>query len=346
MKHRTLEDCLVGRQNNFNLIRLLAALMVIYGHAAAVTGKGPADLFLSVVGFKFIGGVAVDVFFVVSGFLVASSANSGMGALYYVGSRLLRIYPALFVCVGLTVFVLGPMVTQAPDYWGASTFRYLWVNATAYGTEYFLPGVFQPLHDKAVNGSLWSLAVEVKMYWIVLVLYFVGALRRTYLFNLIFFSFLIIGFFAPEVPGQLFSHPSHLSVAMMFGLGTFCYVNREYILISPVWMLFLLFFGAAMHGTKAFAVAYSLLLAYGVFYVAFARKLPWSEKIGDYSYGVYLYGWLAQQILLLVNPGMSNHMNAILASCLALMCGIISWHLIEEPALALKDRLRRFKAAQ
>jgi peptidoglycan/LPS O-acetylase OafA/YrhL len=199
MNYRTLGDCLKEKQNNFNIIRLVAALSVIYGHADAVTGRGPADIFLQYVGFKFIGGVAVDVFFVVSGFLVAASALSGNGILYYLKSRLLRIYPALFVCVGLTVLLLGPALTVSADYWRApETWRFLWVNASAYGTEYFLPGVFQGMHDKAVNGSLWSLAVEVKMYWIVLALYVLGILKSRSLFNGLFFCSLVVGYFAPD----------------------------------------------------------------------------------------------------------------------------------------------------
>ena len=72
-------------------MRLIAALAVIYGHASAVTGKGPADIFLQWVGYKFIGGVAVDVFFVISGYLITQSALSKNGLIYYCASRILRI---------------------------------------------------------------------------------------------------------------------------------------------------------------------------------------------------------------------------------------------------------------
>lgn len=61
---------LQNRNNNFNLIRLLASIAVIYGHTTAITGHGPADIFLQYVGFKFIGGVAVDVFLLLVVFLL------------------------------------------------------------------------------------------------------------------------------------------------------------------------------------------------------------------------------------------------------------------------------------
>ena len=87
MNNDTLGAVFDARNNSMNIMRLLAALAVIYGHASAVTGRGPGDLFLQFVGYKFIGGVAVDVFFVLSGFLITASAMSGKGIRYFVVSR-------------------------------------------------------------------------------------------------------------------------------------------------------------------------------------------------------------------------------------------------------------------
>jgi peptidoglycan/LPS O-acetylase OafA/YrhL len=132
---------------------------------------------------------------------------------------------------------------------------------------------------------------------------------------------------------------------MVFAIGAFFYINRDYIFLSPMWMLSLLFFAAGTHNTKAFVVAYTLLLAYGVFYLAFGRNVAWFQRVGDYSYGVYLYGWLAQQLVLMWLPEMSNQLNAVLAGALALGCAIASWHLIEKPALSLKKRFSFSKTA-
>ena len=87
MNNDTLGAVFDARNNSMNIMRLLAALAVIYGHASAVTGRGPGDLFLQFVGYKFIGGVAVDVFFVLSGFLITASAMSGKGIRYFVVSK-------------------------------------------------------------------------------------------------------------------------------------------------------------------------------------------------------------------------------------------------------------------
>lgn len=327
------------RVNNFNLMRLLAAFAVIYGHASAVTGKGPADLFLQVVGYKFIGGVAVDVFFIISGFLITASAVGRKGLLYYVLSRGLRIYPALIVCMVFTVFVMGAALSESSGYWLSSqTWQYFWRNITLYGTEYFLPGVFVELHEKAVNGSLWSLPVEVRLYFIVFLLALVGVLKSRTVFNLIFFIAITLGYFFPEALGGFLEYENHRHVAMMFMIGSFAWVNRDLIYINPGVLLFLLFFAASQHGASGFGVAYAILLPYLVFCLAFLPGGAWFNRFGDYSYGVYLYGWIAQQLVLMCMPQMSNALNTLFGGLLAFCFAVVSWHLFERPALNLRKR--------
>ncbi len=93
-------------------------------------------------GFRFAGAIAVDMFFVVSGFLIAASLqrNSARG---YLVSRGLRILPALIACVVLTTFVLGPLLTTAASYWSQpTTWNYFLVNASLLASRFQLPGVF------------------------------------------------------------------------------------------------------------------------------------------------------------------------------------------------------------
>lgn len=329
--------------NNLNIMRLLAALSVIYGHASAITGQGPADVFLQVVGFKFIGGVAVDVFFVISGFLVTSSSLNSNGLVYYIISRVLRIYPALIACTVFTVFILGPTLTVSSDYWSShETWDYLWHNATAYRTEYFLPGVFSASHDRAVNGSLWSLAIEVRLYVVVLLLAILGVLKRKKIFNMFFFGSLFVGYFSPNAFSLLFANSNHLHVGMMFLMGSFAWINRADILISPVVLLPMLFFAASLHGTASFGVAYSMLLPYLVLILAFTscRCLSWISNVGDYSYGIYLYGWISQQIIFMLMPEVTNVVNAVISCVLATTFAAVSWHTLEKPVLALRVKFR------
>lgn len=338
MESRSLGYHLDNTNNNFNMIRLLAAFAVIYGHTTAITGNGPADIFLQYIGYKFIGGVAVDIFFLISGFFITFSALNSNSLKYFFVSRILRIYPALIVCVVLTVFLLGPILSTSNEYWSnKETWHYLWTNMTALDTAYFLPGVFTTLHDKAINGSLWSIAIEIKLYLLVFIIAFLKVIYNKPFFNFLFFSILIIGYLNQNTFTFLFQHSNHIHVAMMFLIGSFIYINRFAIVINPFILLFLLFFAAATHNTPGFGIAYVILLSYIVFYFAFAPGLALFNKIGDYSYGVYLYGWPSQQLIILLFSGISNSMHTFYSILLALLFSILSWHLVEDQALKMKS---------
>ena len=256
-------------------------------------------------------------------------------------SRVLRIYPALIICVVLSVFLLGPLLTVSHEYWvSTATWRYLFGNATAYRTEYFLPGVFSGLHDPAVNGSLWSLLVEVRLYLMVGIGFMVGVFSSKRVFNTLFFSVIILGYFAPEVFSKLFGPENHRHVAMMFMIGAFAWVNRHSIPIGPGLLLVLFVFAASLHGTDKFVFAYVLLLPYLVFYISIGQWGLWFNRWGDYSYGTYLYGWPCQQLTLMAFPDISNAGNTLIASVLAVFLAFLSWNLVEKPSLKLKERFR------
>ncbi len=344
MNRLSLGQLFEERANNFNLIRLLAALAVIYGHAGAITGLGPADFFLRTVGHKFIGGVAVDVFFVLSGFLITSSALSQRGLAYYATSRLLRIYPALIACVLMSVFLLGPALTSldlSAYFHDRQTRIYLWNNLTAWRTQYELPGVFSTHRDHAVNGSLWSLAVEVRLYLVVLVFLWAGLLRHRAAFNTVFAFVIVLSLLKPELWQPLIQYDNHRDVTLMFLIGSFMWINRDSIPMNPAMAGLLLLFASALHRTPHFGLAYSLALPYLVFVAAYLPGLAWFNRVGDYSYGVYLYGWPCQQLALMWLPQSSNLANTLQSSLMALAMAYLSWHWIEQPAMGLKKRLLR-----
>ena len=331
--------------NNLILMHLVAAFAVIYVHVSAVTGNGPADFFLQLVGYKFIGGIAFDIFFVISGFLVTASALGRNGLLYYVMSRLLRIYPILIICVTLTVFLLGPALTASSTYWSTQqSWSYLWRNTTAFSTEYFLPGMFADAHDKAVNGSLWSLAIELRLYLIVLILAAFGILKNCAVFNLLFFLALVTVYFfsrnmdATISPLKSFAR-SHEVLDWKLCLDELCcHPDQSCTLVGTSF-----FFAASQHLTPEFGVAYALLLPYLGFYLTFAPGVAWFNRFGDYSYGVYLYGWIAQQIVLLLNPEMTNTLNVLYSCTLALALATTSWHFGRKTNIAFKGTVQADK---
>ena len=163
----TLGERATGRDNNFNLVRLMAAGLVLVSHSWPLTGT-PGEPLERVAGFS-LGHLGVDIFFVVSGFLVTGSLlDRPMRS--FLRARALRIFPALAANAFGTALVIGPFVTALPlaGYFTTwDTWRYALQNSLTWpmGVCWTLPGVFlgNP-GGHAVNGALWSLPWELTMY--------------------------------------------------------------------------------------------------------------------------------------------------------------------------------------
>jgi peptidoglycan/LPS O-acetylase OafA/YrhL len=309
--------------------------MVIYGHARVFVKDGPPDFVTTSLGYGFTGGLAVQAFFVISGFLVTASALKG-DPVFYAVSRCLRIFPALWVCVALTAFVIGPMIATGAYSWHVA-WQYFWHIATTYAVDYTIPGVFD---NAAVNGVLWSVIVEVRMYVLTLVLSLLGVLSRRSLFNGLFFLLLIASYFVSmEAILPFASSPTDRKLMLLFLVGAFAWINRDTIPITAFGVLVCLFALAAAHGTPKYELVHHAAFPYLLFACAFGPKWPWPKSLGDYSYGVYLWGWPIQQGVAMLDPNMTVVQNRLWAIPLALLAGAASWHLIEAPALAQKQRL-------
>lgn len=337
MPPATLAEGLRQPQNNFNLIRLFAAWLVIYGHAFAITGDAGPDVILRYVQMKFAGGMAVDVFFFVSGFLIAASLARHSLREYAI-ARVLRIYPALIVCVLLTVFMLGPLVTTDAGYWSDPvTWRYLLKTATLWDAMHVLPGVFDTHPNGGVNGSLWSLPIEVRLY-LVLGIVALAGLFKPARFNVYFIAVMTVGFLVIATKTLSPEDGNRAWCTAFFLTGAFCFHNRERIPLS--WpLLFLLLCGAAaVFGSARYHVAYFVVLCYGTLMLAFVPKLPVIRHT-DLSYGLYLYGWPSQQLVQMWWPTAGWAGNTAAGTALALSLAWMSWTWIEAPALRIKHRL-------
>ena len=150
-----------SRYNNLNIIRFAAALMVIYGHMFPLLGI-PSFTVLNTA----ISSIGVLIFFVISGYLISESYKRDTNALRYTIRRTFRIMPGLIFAILITALVIGPIFTSLPvrEYFSNPNFLQYFKNM-ALNIHYNLPGVFEMNpYANAVNGSLWSLPVEVVMY--------------------------------------------------------------------------------------------------------------------------------------------------------------------------------------
>lgn len=152
--------------NNFALLHFIGACMVIYGHMHDLLQvPGPSLLGNG------INALGVKMIFVITGYLVANSYLREKKLGRYMVRRLIRIYPAMFACLFLSVVLIGPIATTLDmGSYFSQCWHYLWNNLLL-RPDYILPGVFASNpYPGAVNGSLWTMPVEVLMYLVVALL--------------------------------------------------------------------------------------------------------------------------------------------------------------------------------
>ncbi|WP_189418907.1 acyltransferase family protein [Cellvibrio zantedeschiae] len=334
----TIDSYSQQSNNNFTIIRLIAALLVIYGHSYPILGSGHPDLILQLLKSRFAGAVAVDVFFVISGFLICASWERNSFSQFVI-ARALRIYPALIVCVLLSVFVLGFLLTTESSYFSRpEVWEYLKYNVSLLTNKYYLPGVFETHPDKAVNGSIWSLPYEIRLYACLALLGVLSLLKPgRYLLACVAiglaYSFDLLSYV--HFPMD----KSWKNLAPFFMAGAFCWIYRKSIVLSAPILALMIIGCIAFCKTDKFIYFYFITLVYATFYLVYIPQLKWSPK-KDVSYGVYLYGWPVQQLVLHFVPGCTPELNAVLSVIFALILGYLSWEFVESPALALRKKIK------
>jgi peptidoglycan/LPS O-acetylase OafA/YrhL len=336
-----------GRDNHLNLIRLLAALGVLAGHAWPLTlGRGATEPLSDLLGVS-LGTTCVYVFFSLSGFLVSRSFERQARVRDWIRARAYRLVPGLFVVLLLSVGVLGPLLTALPA--GAylarrETWTYLPVNQVMVLQQHGLPGVFETNPFRGVvNGSLWTLRYEVLCYLGVLGAGLLGAFRRRGLLAAGLGGVVLAGLLLVEGPAAGRA-PRALrdaaDLALPFAIGVGFHAWRDRVRLHPLGLLLLAGAAAAAWGSPAYRALFTAALAYVVFWAGFVPKGPLLafNRLGDASYGVYLYAFPVQQVLARLFPAWGPWMNLAVAAPLTLLLGALSWRFVEKPAL---DRVRK-----
>lgn len=345
-----LSDFDGNRRNNFTALRIVFAWMVLYGHSFPITGKGIKDPLKPLFeGSIWIGELAVSGFFAISGFLVAASF-ARRGLLDYTISRVLRIYPALIVCVLLSVFVVGPAFTELAvgEYFSrSSTMDYLWNMTLLFPVEFQLPEVFAEHARRGVNGSLWTLPVEMSCYILLAIFGAAGLLRSRVLANTALLGLLLFAsFYFGDLP-LIGREERWAKPASYFLVGVAIYVNRKYIPLNGPLALFATALAVGALGEAWFMYVFPPAFSYLVFYLAYRTPhLDMDRRLGDPSYGIYIYAWPVQQMVVEWFPAQGPYFNTALATLIVVSLALTSWHFLEKPALGLKGRLLTRRPAQ
>jgi len=331
------------KDNNLNLLRLVAALMVLYAHSFLFYGK-PAVGFL---GLGTYGGLGINIFFVISGYLIVKSWDSNPSPVSFLMKRSLRIFPALIVVVLISMFLLGPTFSTLglKEYFTNNMFPG-YIKNIILKPVFSLPGVLE--HAKvpnAVNGSLWSLPVEFFMYLVVMGLgiVFKGG-RLVYAAVTALFAALVVFWCwrdAPLIVVYGTDVRDVIQTGIYFMIGA-CYAKfrlERWFSLSGVFVLLIATILLAPYSSVA-----SFLMWFTLPYIVLAYGLSSSwlgsfvNKVGDCSYGVYIYAFPVQQFVLLKFPDISYGTYLFVTALIAITLGYCSWHFVEKRMLKLKPK--------
>lgn len=334
--------------NNFDLLRLIAAVLVIVAHSPHVLSDEllPFDPIRYMTG-KNMGHFAVLVFFSISGFLITASWLRKPSIVHYSISRILRIVPALFVLIILTVFILGPSITTktlGQYLHHPATFQYL-QNASVFRMYYYLPGVFENNPSSTVNASLWTIAYECACYMFVAIAGMAGILKSKYTM-LSAYILCSIGYYifreefdAIVIPVIGIDFKTFVPVLLYFLAGSALFQCRKRIPFKVIIGIMLMFVLFLAQWFPFLGYLDSLIIPYAVISLAFYR--PWGFPVRlehDISYGVYLYGYPVQQIIVFFWGDTITLSVLILTSIfMTLPLAMLSWTVVEKPAMALKN---------
>jgi peptidoglycan/LPS O-acetylase OafA/YrhL len=339
---RPIADYVDQPENNYLLLRFVAATMVIYSHSYPLLHLPHQTEFLkSWFRFTHSGEVGLAIFFTISGFLVTASYIHRGGFAYYLKCRALRVIPGLLGCLLFTALLLGPIVTtlSAGDYFSNSgTYSYITGNLSLIKTVFPLPGVYEHLPlPNAVNGSLYTLPAEFRLYMFIGLFGVVGLLGKRNLYLPFMLVLAALALFAPADWALYFNKRGFTSLFLCFAFGSVLRVYMQRIPLSGAILLASVVVLACLYHTRAFQWLFFVPIVYAVFWVAYVPNLHFFNRFGDYSYGLYIYAFPIQQALILYFPGIRPLALFGVAFLLTLICAMLSWHLIESPALKLKS---------
>lgn len=334
------------KKNNFNILRLIFSSFVIISHSYPLTGN--EEFFHKYSNHQVdLGSLSVNIFFIISGFLIFNSLFHSKSILNYLWKRTLRLFPALFIMLIITMVIILFVNTSHNIFEQRDFYTYLPNNLSLYNVQYAITGVFENNpYPKSINGSLWSLRYEFTMYLLILPFFCIKKFKRTTLFILIIifcassFCHLLRPNFLKNILGFLYLNSIHfyrlLTFFIMGAILSFVNISRirNNFLIIIIAALLIISIYLNVYKYSSLILLPVIIILIGLSY----NKLSWNltNKTGDLSYGIYIYGFLIQQTLM--NFYKLDPLELMFFSFLiAIPVSYLSWGWVEKKSLKYKN---------
>jgi peptidoglycan/LPS O-acetylase OafA/YrhL len=331
-----------GTGPGFDAMRLALALTIFAAHTFFASQGDDLHLWSSPLRPLLI--TMVPLFFAVSGFLVTGSAIRTRSIPVFLTFRVLRILPALIPVVALAALVLGPLLTTLPlsEYFSSRAFLEYFGNVIGW-TRLYLPGVFESNPMQYVNVNLWTLRPEYCSYALMVAAMLTGVLPKRHALTICFLAFsvalTIVNFLDPSLSEGVGGGYRPNVPIYYFLMGAVAFHWRDWIVLDT--RLFAASLALAYFALRYAGYAYvaAFPTTYCMIYLAMLPppRFALLDK-GDYSYGIYLYGFPIQQSLLFLFPVFRQSWPLLfcVAAPITIAFAMLSWHWIERPALRLK----------
>lgn len=340
----------INRRNNFDFLRLFFSTLVIYSHSYPLSSNRKDLLEVLTNDQTSFGFLSVNVFFAMSGYLILNSLKYSMTPYSYLWKRVLRLFPGLF-CMLIFTLIVVLFINQSPNIFSQKDFyTYLPNNMTLYRVQQTISGVFDKnVYPQVMNGSLWTLRYEFTMYLYVLLLFPIRKKNKILLTILLVFfvltyyaiifnsSFLSIYFGKIRLSSIEFYRLSNSFVAgcvlSMFKIEK---INNIYTRLG-LFIMVLLAFYFRVYSSLQYLILPLLTLLIAISYSKVLEYIP--KRIGDISYGVYIYAFFIQQTLM---HFYTFNVYSLMACSLAItyVLSYLSWHFVEKKFLRYKDLVK------
>lgn len=338
------------RDNNFDFMRLSLAVLVIYSHGYALgLGSESSEPFVRWTKGQVSGGaIAVDAFFVMSGFLIAASAQRSGSILSFLKKRVARIYPAFTVAALVTAILFLPLSGGGFLYSGLTTRAVDFLWRTLRLTEFSYVHVFasNPFPG-VINGSTWSVPYEFWCYIGVAFLTLAGLLRRRVVVLCLFLALWIVsilfrveGWILGGKQLGLILGPPQIWARMLplYLAGVVFYLYRDRVRLRG-WLAVISCASLLVASTfySGWTFFFPFAGTYLIFWFAFTPtvRLHHFGRYGDFSYGTYLYAFPVEQMLMRgFGHQVAPWLLFVCATPITLLFAIGSWYGVERHFLA------------
>lgn len=374
------------RNNNINIIKFLASILVVYSHSFDLSGNKMLEPFRLIRAKTTLGGIAVSIFFVISGFLVVQSLENSKSIEKYIFSKWKRLIPGLFFASIFIVLILGTFYTDKKlleFIKDKEVLKFIFENISLIKTKYIIGDIFRNnIYPSALNGAWWTLPWQFCCYVILILLtafdyknskislgiflvllgigiykpwrisivliiylyflfmYFLKGFDKNYKINIYrnkkYFLFIQLS----SMFLYLLTNNLGIKVISMFLAGSLFYIYRNSITLSKSRLIISVLILLLSLSNKYFLTISEVLFgSYIILYLSYGVRIKISKfgKKGDLSYGIYLYHFFIQQLIV------SEFKNEILPLKLFILSfvfsyllSLLSWNILEKKLLNYK----------